>query len=232
MRSMSSVVALGVTMSFIAASGCGTAVDEASASSPAPTPAMPGAAAPGAAIEDVAIMHALPATGHAAPLQSPVPSGRASGALPAKPQPLITDRAHRLDLTNVGVPVGRVEGRIAGQPFMLERAELHRTTGVILLHGTDGQTIFVFMFLRNDDTPAGETWNVLAPSDDFDQPHVHVHYRRQDGDTRSNVHTRGFVMRLQFGELEDGSIPGRIYLCLPDEKKSFVAGRFTIPLDD
>ncbi len=42
-----------------------------------------------------------------------------------------------------------------------------------------------------------------------------------------------YVMRLEFGELQNGKIPGRIYLCVLDRKKSFICGKFfaSVPLD-
>jgi hypothetical protein len=33
-------------------------------------------------------------------------------------------------------------------------------------------------------------------------------------------------MRLQFNEKENGALPGKIFLALPDDSKSFVAGSF------
>ena len=33
-------------------------------------------------------------------------------------------------------------------------------------------------------------------------------------------------MRLEFGPKTDGRLPGKIYICLPDEEKSVVVGKF------
>ena len=33
-------------------------------------------------------------------------------------------------------------------------------------------------------------------------------------------------MKLDFGKVVGGRIPGKIYICLPDEAKSYVAGTF------
>ncbi len=35
-----------------------------------------------------------------------------------------------------------------------------------------------------------------------------------------------YAMRLEFGELKNGKLPGRIYLCVLDQKKSFMRGKF------
>jgi len=43
-------------------------------------------------------------------------------------------------------------------------------------------------------------------------------------------YVEGYAMRLEFGKESDGKVPGKIYLCLPDEGKSFVAGTFQLEL--
>ena len=35
-----------------------------------------------------------------------------------------------------------------------------------------------------------------------------------------------YAMRLEFGQLSGSKLPGKIYLCLPDKEKSFIAGTF------
>jgi hypothetical protein len=41
----------------------------------------------------------------------------------------------------------------------------------------------------------------------------------------------GYALRLEFGADKDGRIPGKIYLCLPDDRKSWLAGSFTLQID-
>jgi hypothetical protein len=40
----------------------------------------------------------------------------------------------------------------------------------------------------------------------------------------------GYALRVAFGQPVNGRLPGKIYLCLPDEAKSFVAGTFDAEL--
>jgi hypothetical protein len=37
------------------------------------------------------------------------------------------------------------------------------------------------------------------------------------------------AMRLEFGKETDGKVPGKIYLCLSDKDKSYLAGTFEVP---
>ena len=43
---------------------------------------------------------------------------------------------------------------------------------------------------------------------------------------KTKTWTGDYVIRIKFGQIKNGRIPGEIYLCLPDLKQSFVAGTF------
>jgi hypothetical protein len=45
--------------------------------------------------------------------------------------------------------------------------------------------------------------------------------------TSSKAFEGGYAIKLNFGQRTNDDIPGKIYLCLPDAEKSFVAGTFT-----
>jgi hypothetical protein len=36
----------------------------------------------------------------------------------------------------------------------------------------------------------------------------------------------GYALRLEFGDLAKNHLAGKIYLCLPDESKSYIVGTF------
>jgi hypothetical protein len=39
-----------------------------------------------------------------------------------------------------------------------------------------------------------------------------------------------YAMKLEFGKAKDGMVPARIYVCLPDDGRSVVAGTFMLKL--
>jgi len=47
----------------------------------------------------------------------------------------------------------------------------------------------------------------------------------QQKPVRRNI-SNGYALKVAFGEAASGRIPGKIYISLPDENKSFVAGTF------
>jgi hypothetical protein len=44
------------------------------------------------------------------------------------------------------------------------------------------------------------------------------------------AYTTGYAMRLDLGKEQRGLIPAKLYLCLPDERKSWIAGSFVLDL--
>lgn len=51
--------------------------------------------------------------------------------------------------------------------------------------------------------------------------------RWKDGtEAKTQSFRQGYALRLEFGAIDRARIPGKIYLCAPDEAKSCVAGTF------
>ena len=56
---------------------------------------------------------------------------------------------------------------------------------------------------------------------------VHMKWRPEGKDVpETEMFTDNYVMRLEFGIMEKGKLPGKIYVCLSDKTKSFVGGSF------
>jgi hypothetical protein len=64
---------------------------------------------------------------------------------------------------------------------------------------------------------------------DFKTPRVTIIWRSEDGKRRGNEDFTGnFALRLETGAMTDGAIAAKIYLCLPDESRTLLAGTFAI----
>ena len=51
--------------------------------------------------------------------------------------------------------------------------------------------------------------------------------REGEGDVQmTQLFTNGYAMKIEFGSVAADKMTGKIYLCLPDVSKSFVAGSF------
>ena len=77
---------------------------------------------------------------------------------------------------------------------------------------------------------SGRSFEVGANHAGF-APGVSLFWR--EGDMRvMEMFTNGFAMKLEFGNVSSNQLPGKIYLCLPDEAKSYVAGTFTAEIQN
>lgn len=142
---------------------------------------------------------------------------------PSKPSAATWKR----DLKDVKIPDSPATGMINGEVFITESSKIEN--GILTLR--DGKEFFpdhavtVFLFLKGE-SPDGKSYDIGSESG-FGSPHIHMKWRPENSKTpKSRVFMKGYSMRLEFGQTQDGKLPGKIYLCLPDEKKSCVAGSF------
>ena len=57
-------------------------------------------------------------------------------------------------------------------------------------------------------------------------PPVYLRWRNAQGQETDDVQATGYALRIEFGNPASNYIPGKIYLCTPDELKSYVVGSF------
>jgi ribosomal protein S27E len=137
-----------------------------------------------------------------------------------------------LDLTNATFPEQAAAGEIHGKDFVCREAVLQN--GLLMLRSERGwQALIsanVFVSSNAFSTNAarilsGRSFEVGTNYAGF-APSVTLFW--QEGDLRvMEMFTNNFALKLEFGNLSSNRLPGRIYLCLPDALKSYVAGSFT-----
>jgi len=137
-----------------------------------------------------------------------------------------------LDLTNTFFPDRTVAGEIHGKDFVCREVVLQN--GLLMLRSERGwramvsANIFIStnafstnaaQILSGRSFEVGTNYAGFAPS---------VTLSWQEGDMRViEMFTNNFAMKLDFENLSSNQLPGKIYLCLPDAMKSYVAGSFT-----
>ena len=146
--------------------------------------------------------------------------------------PLVVNPLWTLDLIKAKFPKKAVAGTIHGQDFVCREAVLQN--GLLVLrngHGWQSEMAAnVFVFSNAFSTNASEILSGLSFEVDTNHagfaPSVSLFWR--EGDLRvMEMFTNNFAMKLEFGASSGGKLPGKIYLCLPDEAKSCVAGTFS-----
>jgi len=143
----------------------------------------------------------------------------------AKTSPVVWKK----DLKNVKIPDTVPEGMIQGENFASKSAEF--ANGILTIR--DGEDFFpdhavmIFLFLKKDEKPVGKSYNISRTSG-FGSPHIHMKWKPENSKVpKTKIFTKDYSMLLNLGTIKNGKLPGKIYLCLPDEMKSVVAGSFT-----
>lgn len=135
---------------------------------------------------------------------------------PAEP-PLTTNP------NTIDIPAQPVSGTVEKQPFTVNNGEI--AAGVLDLQDAAKNPdieVLIFLFLKPDESLTGLKRIVPGQST---VPHIHVRWK--DGDTRRSVAlTRGYVMRLEFGDHKGNVVPGKIYLELPAAYGTKLTGTF------
>jgi tetratricopeptide (TPR) repeat protein len=159
------------------------------------------------------------------------------GMAPTKPKsstaaPRTSRVGWSMDLRNVGIPVTPATGKIHGEAFIVETAKVENNI-LTLRQGKDffpDRAVTIFMFLKKGEQLEGRTFNI-SNDHGFGAPHIHMKWR--DGGKNipeTKIFMKEYAMRLQFKKKENGALPGDIFLSLPDDSKSFVAGTFIAKL--
>ena len=135
------------------------------------------------------------------------------------------------DLSKANIPQKPATGRLHGEPFTIERAELQQGT----LSLRQGSAFFadlefkLFLFVDSYTRLEGQFLDILDEENPPVKtvPHVYMSWKPDPKSLpKSKSWTGDYVIRLKFGQAKNGRLPGQIYLCLPDMKQSFVAGTF------
>jgi hypothetical protein len=118
---------------------------------------------------------------------------------------------------------------ISGMPFAVDEADIQK--GVLSLRqGSDVPAEREFMIplpLKQGETAEGKTYTVSRAAGSS-VPRLQMKWLdEENGAVKTETFTRDYAMRLEFGPLEEGRLSGKIYLCVPDEAKSYVAGVFS-----
>ena len=156
------------------------------------------------------------------------------GMAPAKPtsstsRPMTSHTGWNMDLKSVKIPLTSASGKIHGKDFVVEDTKVEN--GVLTLRqGKDffpDRAVTIFLFLKKGDKLEGKMYNI-SRDHGFGAPHIHMAWKEGGkGVPETKIFTKEYAMRLQFKEKQNKLLPGNIFLSLPDDSKSFVAGTFT-----
>jgi DNA-directed RNA polymerase subunit RPC12/RpoP len=145
---------------------------------------------------------------------------------PITAYPIPTNITWTLDLTNAVVPDTPAAGSVHGSGFLCEKAILQG--GSLSLNQGKAWpwdlAVFVGLHARQGEELSGKTVEI-AP-DRPKAPRVGLRWKNEQRKSTAQNFTNGYAMKVVFGQATNAHMPGKIYLCVPDSAKSFVAGAF------
>ncbi len=134
-----------------------------------------------------------------------------------------TNIAWTLDLRQEQFPAMPASGRIHGKPFVCEKATFRG--GALSLRGEDYLGVSIFLYARDAEQLSGKTIEV-KPDRKPPLPRVALRWKDEREGMRSEFLHGGYALKMAFDQAANGSLPGKLYICLPDASNSFVAGTF------
>jgi len=134
--------------------------------------------------------------------------------------------AWTLDLTKAAFPETTASGRLRGRDFVCARATLQN--GILTLRqnrsGPIDLGVSIEFFAQQPEELRGLKANITT--NNVGAPRVVLRWREADHTATTEFNER-YAMKIEFGTLGSTRMTGKIYLCLPDDLKSCVAGTFS-----
>lgn len=151
----------------------------------------------------------------------PPPAGKAKTVAGRGP-----DKFWKMDLEKAAFPNRKAAGRIHHGHFTCTRAVLVRNVLSLRQGPARRPERLVNVIFHTEEVASlpGRSFNITT-NDTRALPRVVLRWREHDLQV-AQLFTNGYAMKLTFGSIELGKMSGRIYLCVPDASKSYVAGRF------
>lgn len=140
-----------------------------------------------------------------------------------------------LDVDQARIPEGKANGMISGTNFVVETARLDSMAGNVyllrLIQGAAASPDRGFMvYLRPNagESITGRTWTVSPELKGRAVPQVVKLWKTNPRyQAQQKPFASGYAMKLEFGQVTNGVIPGKIFLAVPPEaEQSLVAGIF------
>jgi hypothetical protein len=160
----------------------------------------------------------------------------AAGTNSVDAQPLIP-AVWTLDVAKARIPSGKANGAISGTNFLPEMARIDPIRGAQVLRLLQGSAtspdreMLVYLHLKPGETLGGQTLNISQDMAGQGVPQVTKRWKTNPKFApQYKSFSSGYAMRLELGQLTDGSLPGKIFLALPDADQSVVAGNFKATL--
>ena len=147
-------------------------------------------------------------------------------------KPRLIDPTWSLDVTKASIPSQTVCGKISNFTFILDDASLEINGGVYVLslrHGLNviaDREVLISLRLNPGENIQGKSWNISKETTSGAPGVAKKWITDVNLGPKQVGYTGGYAMKLEFEKAVQGIIPGKIYLALPDQEQSVIAGEF------
>lgn len=145
---------------------------------------------------------------------------------PTPPEPVDPGTNWTLSLADRQFPQTPVSGFINRRSFTLEKATVQ---GGLFTFRQGSKTprelvLLIHLFARQGEDLAGQSINIEASR--TNAPKIVLRWKDDSPQLATQNLRGGYALRLELGQVTGGRLPGKIYLCTPDDAKSWIAGTF------
>jgi len=159
-------------------------------------------------------------------------AAKASAATNAPPQPAMVAPVFTLDVATANIPEGKVNGKVSGTNFVADSVRLDQLGPAQVLRFTQGQPtspdreIFVYLHPKAGETVAGHNWTV-SEDQKTGAPQIGKRWKPDPSQQpKVQTYTHGYAMKLELGQMNGSTLPGKIFIALNDGQESVAAGKF------
>lgn len=127
------------------------------------------------------------------------------------------------------IPAHPASGTVRNGTFTVDSANINNGVLTLRAGGPSPTEVKVYLRTRAWYVPSERSFQVMPATTVTDStPKVGVRWSDSaQAEPVENDFTEKYTLKLEFDKVQNGKLPGKIYLALPDESKSQVAGTFT-----
>jgi len=145
----------------------------------------------------------------------------------------VVPAVYTMDVATAKIPEGRVNGMISGTNFVLDTASLEKQPAAYLLrlrqgtNATPDREIRIYLHLAANEKISGHTWTISKDAKDKNQPSVAKSWKTNPKYVPlTKSYATGYAMKLEFGQIDEEVVSGKIFVVLPDPEQTVAAGVF------
>ena len=133
-----------------------------------------------------------------------------------------------LRLMEAKTPDAPAKGNVNGRGFKLERATIQQGR-LDLRQGPKWPPdvgVSVHLFAERTEDLAGRAVTIEATRSNTPTPRTILRWKNENGDPVTEDFRKGYALKVEFGQVSNNHLPGKIFIAFPDDPKSYVAGTF------